>query len=408
MEIANDSSFIKKFKRTVILTFVALILSGGILFISDHFPRLIPYDSFISDYFRVLRANSVASHQEVKRSVVLVGVSEKFLNQLPYRSPLDRCVLSLVLESILSLNPKVIGVDYLFDVETEPEKDSQLRSIFRRYRDRIVVAKSPINYVQKGLPKGDATVASFGLEGMLASAVIIKDHDGVVRRASLTDANTPTFALRLAEHLGEVDSKIKTGDIFQIDWLSKKSGQGDVFPTLPIDAFTDKSMNEKCGVNIQPSEINIDDIRHLVENKIVILGADLDREDRHLSPFDILTEGQPVLSGAEIHAQIVQQVLDRRTIRNVNFIWAVLLVSAAFLFSHLVEKSKKLSEFKDGKMSLFVKFMLLILATLVVYVVAYSIEFVFIFVWGYVSPTGPIMMALGAPFVPYFKQLILK
>ena len=61
--------------------------------------------------------------------IVIIGITEETIDQLPYRSPVDRGFLAKILEAMEAGRPEAIGLDLLFDQPTEPGKDQALRRV---------------------------------------------------------------------------------------------------------------------------------------------------------------------------------------------------------------------------------------------------------------------------------------
>ena len=379
----------------------ALLLSVLTLYGSKWAPNLLPYDSSISDYFRVTRANSVASQRTTPPDVTLVMVGEHFINQLPYRSPVDRCVLAAGIASIMSLDPKVIGVDFLLDKTTEPHKDDMLRKIILDNQENLVLAVNATNDANIDMPDADKTEDSFSPEAMQASARLIKDPDYVVRKALLYDEDVPAFAARLVQLYGKSAGNPDTGNEFQIDWLANDSGRDDAFTILPLELFLNKSINDECAVNLDLPEADTRAfLRPQIENKIVIIGASLEREDRHITPLDAVWHEKIALSGAEIHANIAQQLIDGRSIHNVSQYISLLILFLAFLFSLAISA---ITEKRDWP-----HYMVLLGPVALAFILS-GINWMFIYQYGVVLPTGLAAFAIGANILlELFKDMVCK
>jgi len=384
-ETAMDDEFVNTWPWHFI---AALVLSVLTIAGSVWAPNLLPYDSSLSDYFRVTRANHIAKQRDSEPDITLVIIGEYFINQLPYRSPVDRCVLAAGISSIMTLNPKVIGIDFLFDKKTESHKDNLLRQVIQDYQDALVVAVNATDDANINMPGAVKTEDSFSTGEAQASALLKKDADYVVRNALLDDAGVPAFAARLVEKYRGAFTTKHSANEFQIDWLARDSGRGDAFSKMPLEVFLDQSVNEQCAVDLDlPAEDRRQFLRPLLENKIVIIGADLEREDRHITPFDSVWHEKVALSGAEIHANIAQQIIDERSIHNVRWYVTLAILFVSFLASLLIAEKSKAKKWPRYMVLLGPLFLALLLS---------GVNWLFIFKFGLVLPTGLVAVAIGA------------
>lgn len=372
------------------LIFTACLLSGVTVIGTDSAPNLLPYDSSVSDYFRVTRANKAGKERKAPLDITLVMVGEHFINQLPYRSPVDRCVLAAGISAILSLNPKTVGVDFLFDKPTESYKDNLLKDLIAKNQDKLVVAVNATNDANINLPDAGKTEDGFSPKAVRASALLVKDADYVVRNGLLDDGGVPAFAAHLADGFGKTSARGAYGNIFQIDWLSRDSGREEIFPIIPFEMFLEPSVNKLCSVNLGlPSSNVLGYLKGNIENKIVIIGADLEREDRHITPFDTVWMDEVALSGTEIHANIAQQLIDGRHIGKIHR--AVTFVALCCAFTISLWLPEKLYDSRGTR-----GFLLLLLGPVLLTTLLSAVNWIGIYWFGRVLPTGLIEFAIGA------------
>lgn len=378
----------------------AIFLSVLTMIGSDWAPNLLPYDSSVSDYFRLTRANRVADQRISPPDITLVMVGEHFINQLPYRSPVDRCVLAAGISSVMTLNPKVVGVDFLFDKNTESHKDDMLREVIQDNRDNLVIAVNTTNSANTDIPHAEETEDSFSPDEIQASALLVKDPDYVVRNALLDDEGVPAYAARLVYMYGKSLANTQVANEFQIDWLARDSGRGDAFSLIPLELFLDQSVNEKCAVNLDlPAEDTRQYLRRQIENKIVIIGADLEREDRHITPFDSVWHEQAALSGAEIHANIAQQLIDGRRIGNIHWALTFILLCASF-YASLWTAAVFNNYGEWGRVWL-------LLGPILLSLLLSLASWTGIYYFGYILPTGLVAFAIVADVLLEFSKGII-
>ncbi len=384
----------------------ASIISIIVIFSSVIAPNILPYGSWLNDYFRLTRANYITTTPEHQLDITLVMIGEHFINQLPYRSPFDRCVLAAGISSIMTLNPKVLGVDLLLDGKTESYKDDLLKKIIHSYQDKLVVVLNSTEDPNIDRPNAEEVENFFLPFKTRASALLIKDSDYVVRDALLDDSGVPTFAVKLVKQYNKVINT-NLDKQFQIDWLANNSGKDDAFSKIPFELFLDSSVKSRCNTpNLDLATMNVlKFIRPKIENKIVIIGVDLERDDRHLSPFDSVWHERIALSGAEIHANIAQQLIDNRKISNLH--WGITFSILCLLFYASLYFSATLERDDSTKIR---AFFVPVGSTVLLFIISW----IGIYHFGYVLPTGLIEFALagyvileysGSKILDFFRKI---
>jgi adenylate cyclase len=135
--------------------------------------------------------------------IVIIGITEETIDQLPYRSPVDRGFLAKILEAMEAGRPEAIGLDLLFDQPTEPEKDQALRRV-------IDSAAMPVVFALTDLPPSaseerqrfrDAFLADrrLGDVQLLPERMFDETIDSYLARCP---RGRPSFAAALAEAAG--------------------------------------------------------------------------------------------------------------------------------------------------------------------------------------------------------------
>jgi len=314
---------------------------------SQHFPHIVSSDSFFTDLIYKWRAE-LRPYDSTYSDIVLVEFDDNLLSQLPYRSPIDRCVISQAINEIEQHKPKVIGVDLIIDEPTEPPKDQALLNTARLLGDRLVLA----SYTSAIRPDYDpaAYLRDNGIPlQQIASATLIKDHDSTVRTASDSDTGLyPSFARVLADRFqGKTLSKKYDSAPYVIDWTNHPSEGTHPIVRIPIQHFLNNFNYPDLDCPPLPFEIPpssslmLDHIQKLIFDKVVIIGANLYNDDRHLSPFDLSKNQRATLTGAQIHANITQQLIDGRIITQPGFFITFLYVMFAFFLCQTINRHLK-------------------------------------------------------------------
>lgn len=258
--------------------------------------------------------------KEQRSDIAVVLINEDSLAKYWYRSPVDRALLAELVRAVDAAKPKAIGLDFIFDRAAEPAKQ---RALMLAIRD----AKSPI--ILGAIDKRASSVKPSALkwqEDFLAKLGRPAGHlffqrqptrfsigDDVVRfmlQPSETNPGRQSFAMMLAD----IDGKKFEPKSPYIDWILPPQERGtELFPTLrvpphePVDGLGN-------GERILPA-----DLRELLTGKIVLIGGDFVDRDKHLTPLSVLDDA--AIPGVLVHAQILAQLLDGRSIETVP-VWA--------------------------------------------------------------------------------------
>ena len=260
-----------------------------------------------------IRTATFAPNEPQDPDIVVVGITEDTLALFPYRSPVDRGFLAMLLKTLESRHPRAIALDVLFDQETEPEKDQLLKDTIANLSVPLVVS-----YVVQEEIVNDAQLA--WLRDYLPAKVRVRADlqtdpaDGRVRWV-FPGARDPDgtfifgFARGVVAKLG-----IQTADERpDIAWHGQPDRDTPAFKMYPAHA-----------VAVLPPDWFTD--------KIVLIGAVESLVDRHPTPFAAAYAGHAgELPGIEIHAHAVSQLLHGKTSRKPSLPWEFALVGVLAL-----------------------------------------------------------------------------
>ena len=234
-------------------------------------------------FFESLTLRFFAPPRPPSEQIVLIGITEETLARFPYRSPLDRGFLARLIGELAACQPKVIGLDILFDRPTEPDKDAALRQAIDAAPVPVVLASAakdtPLpteqrNFLEeflRGRHHGYANLARGRLDDTIRLYV---PHDDA-GEASLA------AAMAMASGLPGPDGA------FRIAWRRAEGGKSR-FPVYPAQLAA--AMPESW-----------------LRGKFVLVGSLVPGEDEHRTPIDILSRTR---YGVEIHAQALAQILE--------------------------------------------------------------------------------------------------
>lgn len=255
-----------------------------------------------------IRTATFAPNEEQDPDIVIVEINEDTLSLFPYRSPVDRGFLAMLLKTLEARKPRAIALDVLFDQETEPEKDQLLKETIANLTVPLAVS-----YVDQAEIVNAAQLA--WLRDYLPPRVRVRADlqtdptDGVVRWV-FPGARDPdgTYVLGFARGVAKlvgVETPDARPDIVWHGQPDRETTPFKMFPShavaiLPPDWFTDK---------------------------IVLIGAVESLIDRHRTPFATAYGGHGgELPGIEIHAHAVSQMLHGKKSRKLDLPMELLLV----------------------------------------------------------------------------------
>lgn len=244
--------------------------------------------------------------------IALVLIRDETLANLPYVSPIDRALVARLVRGLDLFGARAVGLDILFDQATEPDKDEELVSVLRSRRAEIVLGgadeRTPMStrrrqWQSQFIGRVDRPFGFFNLRYDVAEA----RQEHVVRNRAVP-APGSYFARSFAEALALAAGVTSWPAQRRVPWLAPPASGEDTFLNIDADAVL-AALADPDGALARALEAQI-------EGRIVIVGADLDRVDRHPTPLS-LTSGAPML-GAAVHAQILAGLLDQRTLADAS------------------------------------------------------------------------------------------
>lgn len=242
--------------------------------------------------------------QEQDPRISILTVTEDTLALFPYRSPVDRDFLARIVEILDAAGAKAIGIDILFDQETEPGKDDRLARAIAAFDGPAVMAWADAHAGLRPQQEAflDAYIERSG--GAAGFATVIYDADGVVRRyeSAQEGSEVRSFPAMLAELTG-VEDFPRSG---LIDWRRETAEGAPAFQTIPSHALLNPGLPEEL-------------FKGWFGGRYVVVGADLEQLDRHRTSLAAdPTVSSPTSAGAVIHAHVLSQMLDGRVVRNLG------------------------------------------------------------------------------------------
>ena len=243
----------------------------------------------------------------INKDIILINIEKR-----------DRTEIALLLESLLTEKPKVIGVDVIFKDLKDIEGDVNLAKAISN--QKIV---SAINIEGKTIIKNHPF---FEVKNESFININFDGKNKVIRTYDALYKSDSSFALQLASKFGKKIHKKKLKNYRQI----KYTGNYNSFIHFGFDEF------------IMLSNKNI------VTNKIVLLGylgtplgSVFDVEDKFFTPLNKATAGKslPDMFGVVVHANILKMFLENDFIYKVSNFW-VFLITCFFVFLFMIFQLK--------------------------------------------------------------------
>jgi len=273
-------------------------------------PKMLPFIRLAEYWLYDVRVGFLTPPRAPHPDIVLVTVTEDTLSNLPFRSPLDRRFLGIVIDHLVKSGVRAIGVDSIFDQPTVDEDDLYLHQVIREAKIPVIVGEAaPPTF----LTENQQAFQKAFLSGLNAAYVnVITDEDGAVRDAYRGQQGPDGWQPGLADGIAGMLGKQEDRDVRPIAYYPALEGEQIFKAFRSFPAHT---------VPLLP--------KAWFKDKIIILGADLTLDDLHLTPFS-RTAGK--MAGVYIHAYALAQILDNRRITAPPEILQIALVVLLSIF----------------------------------------------------------------------------
>lgn len=329
---------------SIVVGFLVLLLTQDILF---DFPPLRRAELSLID-LRFQKRYSSAPPNVDSSNTIIVGITQETFNSLPARWPWPKSYYSRLVKNLHRAGAKAIGLDIVFssgDTLNDPEDREFSRTL--QQVDGVVLA-GKLEPEEKGYlvrksheEYGNAFTGSTAYIGLVN---VPNDQDGVIRRYmpfvfdSAQGTRVPTFSFALLNaYLGQRPSYTAEVGEDQFTYVGKQIPRYDSVSFLVnyygpsgtfrkvnfADVLDDRDFRTTEELEHPDEEINtFDDPENgyltdgTFEGKIVLVGSIMP-EDKDLFPVSIgqgRREGDSMMYGVEMHANVIQSILDNRHI----------------------------------------------------------------------------------------------
>ncbi|MDJ0919867.1 MAG: adenylate/guanylate cyclase domain-containing protein [Henriciella sp.] len=255
----------------LVIVFLTAILVGAV-------PPVRAADNVFNDLIRSTLSPVVPNRQDI----AIVAITEDTLLEEAYRSPINRELLAQILTDLEQHQPSILGIDIILDKPTETEPDEALIQALSSLQTPRVLASIH-----------DASQQTLFEQRVLADSVIASPYlsadgfDGVVRKVTVQTGDMPGFAAALAALVG-----VKAPDRDQPFRVFRGAENRLPFRIIPAHRLPDIPVNSGW-----------------LRDRIVLVGAILDEEDRHATSLRFASEDSR-LPGVVVHAYQLAHLLD--------------------------------------------------------------------------------------------------
>lgn len=284
--------------------------------------RFLPFVQIAENYLYDIRLTLLSKPKQQSTEIVVIGITEETLSTMPYRSPVDRAFLSQLVIDLESKAAAAIAFDILFDQPTEEIKDQLLRDTLKSAKIPIILANA---YLQdKLLPKQIEYLRAFTKPHSKGYAAIYRNSlDGVIRTFPLRISNAGITEFGLVAQIAKaMGISIPDSETLHIDYQLGPDSKTSRFAVYP--AHTAKYLP-----------------RAWIENKVVLIGAVLEQEDRHTTPLSRVLVMSQGTAGVLIHAQALAQLFEQSELRVTHIGWTIWVALMLALLGLVIAASQR-------------------------------------------------------------------
>jgi adenylate cyclase len=304
------------FPRPLLIAVVVALLAT--LLLADLMPRYAPgllrLEHGMADVRTALLSDQLPTQHP---RVAVVGISDQTLNDYKARLPIDRLLLAKLVDALNAAGVAAIGIDMLFYRTAAADNEDVLIDAIRRSRARVVlaVADERLQLTPVQSERQSAFIAAAGCAAGFAN--LATERDWVVRFKAQA-APGSRFAKSFAELLAEAAGVTPDMSHRRIAWLRQPADGSDTFLTIPAETLL-----------LAAGDPMLAAARASLKDKVVILGGVLPDVDQHLTP--LTSRGGETMPGALIHAQILAELVDGRSVTQLEVGSPLLRLGLAFL-----------------------------------------------------------------------------
>jgi len=345
-----------------------LLLTQNILF---EFPPLKSAELSLID----LRFQQRGVNQNLKTSpkIIIVEKSKKSFDALPAKWPWPQTYYTRLVRNLKRAGAKAIGIDILFSASDSIAANKEFLNTLRDAGNVVLAGELEVEDRRSRTQEYFQNYGNIFIEGTSNIGLVNarEDVDGILRRYMpfWNDVNQqrllPTFSLAILNiYFGQKSDYILQdylNNFYYLDqpipkydatsFLINYSGPSGTFPTINIaDVLDDKDFKTVDEITHPGEETNTfddPDYGYLYDgtfkDKIVLVGSTVP-EDKDLFPTPIAygkQEGDNKMYGVEMHANVIQSILDNNFIVKQPFWMTAFIVFGLTLFTFVFTERLK-------------------------------------------------------------------
>lgn len=284
-----------------------VLVIAALLFVPQFAPWLLRFEHGTADW----RTAFLSDRMEAQHpKIAVVTITDTTLRDY-VSSPMDRALLAKIVRAVDAAGAKAIGLDVFYLKKTDVEKDQALIDALKTAKAQVVLGaldeRGEMDDYQR------AFQAKFLADiGRPAGYLNFRhERDDVVRYTAVPAEKgryPKSFAELLAEAAGATANAVE--DSRPIAWLRGPDEKTPAFTTVPAhDLLADPDLGAR------------------LKDKVVLIGADRPRLDRHRVPLNVRDGGD--VAGVMVHAQVIAMLMEpARAVRELSPMNARLLLIA--------------------------------------------------------------------------------
>jgi len=252
---------------------------------------------------------------QTRNDIALLLISDRSLAQYSYQLPVDRGLLAQIVRALDGAGAKVIGFDIILDRPTD--KDDLLIEAIRTSKTPVVLGAIDARLIgiePQNLAFQDAFFERAG-HPPIGHLYFQRPRRGLGQpdqaiRFLPPRTNDPALvAQSFTEALLQASGRDVRDVGEHIAWLESRAANGaETFDAFEIPSHLPQDLTS--DVIVRP------EWRNRIKDKIVLVGGDFEDRDRHLTPMSVVDGART--PGVRIHAQILAQLIDGRSLRGLS------------------------------------------------------------------------------------------
>ena len=345
----------KKETKRLLLMLALGFLSAFVMVIMSNLTFFENIEHRLTDFKFTIRG---PDYEAIDRSnIVIVAIDDQSIASIPYKYPWPRTYHAKLVENLKKAGAKLITFDIEFTEKSriDPKQDIIFRDAIKDAGNVVLAGKmmvkksgdyemvsllEPIKILRDVAPYGIVDT-KFDTDGFVRRYILFRDYNN--KRYLSLGLQTIASYMGLKGTPNDWLKELSNGDfIIGNKYIIKKY---DNLPSTFINyygpAASFKTISYEQVVDDKGFKLLLE--RNTFKNKIVLVGSTVtEHHDLFSTPYYI-SGGETLTPGVEIHANLIQSILDQNFISGVNIIVVYLLSFIfALLIAYLIKRTKPL------------------------------------------------------------------